>query len=172
MPTKLSDWKNDPDLQEEIRMQGIRRSLVRNAIIWTPIALVALGLLLFFAFDQITGGNRGSWFFVGVLTVLNILVGYQSLSALRDLLGSPAVIEGYVTRRWSRTDSFVMRSHYIRIAKKILRVDGLLHGDVDQGDYLRVEYYPHSAIVIRVSKIDPPGKEPRSASSSAASSAG
>lgn len=166
---KANDWSKDPALQEEIRSQGLRGGLIRTAVIWTPISLLLVGALIFFTYDEITGGDRGSWFFVGVLTLLSVLSVTMGGAALLDLAGSPAVIEGYVKRSWTRTDSFVVRSHYIKIDKQILRVDKLLHGDVGEGDYLRVEFYKHSSIVIRLQKVAPPGRESERAEAAQAS---
>lgn len=158
-----------PALEEEIRAQGLRRGLVRSAIIWTPIAVVLIGALIFFAFDEATGGDRGSWFFVGVLTLFSGLTGTMAYSALRDLMGAPAEIEGYVRRSWSRTDSFVVRNHYIKVGKQIIRTGPVLYGLVKEGDYVRVDYFKHSSLAIRIEKIQPPEHEGKPAGARQAS---
>lgn len=150
------NWKDDPQLQAALAESRVRSSLMRSAIIWTPLFLAALVAFLFFAFDEATGGDRGSWFLVGLLTVFSVLLGFQALQPLLDLFGEPAEVSGVVVRRWSRTDSLVVRSHYIRIERKIFRIDRDLHGDLAEGDNIRVRYYPHSAAVIAVERLAPP----------------
>jgi hypothetical protein len=48
-----------------------------------------------------------------------------------------------------------MRSHYIRLdGNEIFRIDNLYHGEAKAGDYVRVRYYPRSAVVIELEKIE------------------
>ena len=49
------NWKDDPHLQAALAENRVRGGLVRSAIIWTPLFLVALGAFVFFAFDEATG---------------------------------------------------------------------------------------------------------------------
>jgi len=159
MMPRAKDWSTDPQLQEEILEQGLRGGLVRTAVIWTPITLVLAGCFAFFAYDEATGGDRGSWFFVGILTIATAVTGTLALSAWRDLRAEPATIEGYVRRVWTKTDSFIVKTHYIKIDKQILRVDRMLHGEIAEGDYIRVDFYKHSTIVIRVTKLPDPARQ-------------
>ena len=155
-------WQDDPEIRRQIERGHARTSLIRGAAIWLPFfVLSALGFL-FFAFDEATGGDKGSWFLVLILLGLAVLFGFQGLQPLWDLFTPPTEVRGWVTRRWSRSDSLVVRSHYIRINnKQIFRIDRDVHGDVKEADFLRVEYYPHSATVVEVEKVPPPeGEKP------------
>lgn len=149
------NWKDDPYLQATLAENRVRGGLVRSAVIWTPLFLIVAVALAYFAFDEITGGDSGSWFLVALLTVFSVLLGFQAIQPLLDLLGQPAEITGVVARRWSRTDSLVVRSHYIRIERKIFKIDRDIHGDIAEGDRVRVRFYPHSAAVIEVERLGP-----------------
>src|SRR5687768_1230488 len=99
------------------RERSLRRGIIRSAIIWTPMFAILIGLWVFFLWDRITGPEYGStWFLMVVLTVFGILFGVQSISALRDLFGKPGEESGIVSRQWTKRDSFVWKSYYIRMA--------------------------------------------------------
>ena len=66
-----------------------------------------------------------------------------------------------MTRRWSRSDSLVMRSHYLRLGKRILRGDVDLLANIKEDDWVEVTFYSHSAVIVWVEKAVPPeGEEP------------
>jgi hypothetical protein len=153
------NWQDDKELFAAQMRRHARTRLFRSAIIWTPLFVVSGSALVFFTVDRaFLGGDRGgTWFLVVVLSILTVLFGFQSIQALLDVFGHTRELTGQVIRRWSRTDSLVVRSHYIRMdTKQIFQVDRTLHGDVAEGDWLRLEYYPHTAILITVDKVPPP----------------
>jgi hypothetical protein len=150
------DWREDDEIQRALAEQRVRRGLWRSAIIWTPLFLVAGAAWLFFLADELTGGERGGWFLIVVLTIFCILFGTQSIQAIRDLRSKPTEVEGVITRRWTRSDSLVLRSHYLRIEGKLLRGDLDLIADVKAGDFARVRFYPHSAVITDVQKLQQP----------------
>lgn len=132
---------------------------MRSAVIWTPIFLVALFGFGFYLVDELFALNQGStWFLVVALAVLASLFGFQSVQAILDLRSEPRELTGEITRRWSRSDSFVMKSHYIRIGGKILRGDVFLLAEVAEGDTVKVRYYPHSAIMAALEKVKTPAE--------------
>lgn len=152
----MSSWQDDPDIAEQIRIRSVRMGILRSAIIWTPFFLLSLGAFLFFFFDQVTGGDRGSWFLLVVLAIFSLLFGTQSIQSLVDLFGEPRTMEGEVTRRWARNDSFVLRTHYVRIEKTILRGDRALLDPIKVGDRVTATFYPHSAVLISIAKLPEP----------------
>jgi hypothetical protein len=156
------NWQDDPAVQDALELQRARNRILRSAVIWTPFFVVSLAGLVFFFFDRLlTGGdNGGTWFLVVVLGVLTFLFGFQSIQSLLDIFGHVHESTGLVTRRWSRTDSLVMRSHYFRLDnKQIFHVDTLQHREVKEGDRVRVRYYPHSSLVVKVEKLVPEEEE-------------
>ena len=154
-------WQDDPAIQAEMHRQGVRGRVLRSAIIWTPIcALFALLLLFYFADTLFNGGDRGgTWVLVVVLAIVTSLFGFQAMQAVLDLASEPRTKTGEVSRRWSRTDSFVMRSHYIRLEKHILRGDAYQLAGISEGDYVEVTFYPHSATLVWAEKVARPDQE-------------
>ena len=152
MPT--NEWLDDPEIQAQLRARSVRNGILRSAILWTPFFVAALGAFLFFLFDQIIDGGRGTVFLVIVLAALSTLFGFQSIQAIADLFGEPKLLSGVVLRRWSKMDSLVMRTHYLRIEKTILRGDADLLGGVNAGDRVEVRFYRHSAVVIGLKTLE------------------
>ncbi len=151
------NWQDDPEIRRQTQEREVRGRVLRSALMWTPIFALAGGALLFFLVDQLVDGGRGSWFLVGVLTIFAFLFGFQSIQSLLDLWGHPRQREGLVTRRWARNDSFVIRTHYVRIDKNLLlRGDVHILDDIKEGDAVSVRYYPHSAVVVQIERIVPP----------------
>ncbi len=147
-------WEHDPEIAAKLIEHRVRNGLIRSAVIWTPLFLVTAGGCLFYIADQVFSLDKGgTWFLVVVLAVLALLFGFQAFQALLDLRASPEEESGTVSRRWSRSDSLVMRSHYIRIGDHILRGDLLLLDGVKEGDEVRVRYFPHSAVLVAVEKL-------------------
>ncbi len=159
------NWQEDDELRIEMKKQSVRSRIMRSAILWTPLFLVSLGGTLFYLFDTATGGDRGgTWVLVVILAVLATLFGFQSVQSLMDLRAAPQSTSGFVTRRWSRSDSFVMKSHYVRIEKRILRGDLDLLDGIVEDDHVQVSFYPHSAVIVWLEKTPPPetnGEESR-----------
>ena len=154
----MTNWRDDPDIQEEMHRRGVRARILRSAIVWTPLFVVMAALFLFFLWDTALNseGHGGSWVLVVILGIMASLFGFQAIQALLDLYGEPHNRTGMVTRRWSRSDSFVIKSHYIRLGKQILRGDEYQLAGVKDGDYVDVTYYPHSAVVIWLEKMPSP----------------
>ena len=149
-----NEWLDDPEIQAQIRARSVRNGILRSAILWTPFFVAASGALLFFLFDQVIDGGRGTIFLVIVLAVLSTLFGFQSVQAILDLFGEPKTLRGAVLRRWSKMDSLVMKTHYLRIEKTILRGDVDLIGGVNAGDIVEVRFYRHSAVVVGLKTIE------------------
>lgn len=140
-------------LEQEARA---RAAVVRQAVVWTPLFLAAAGAFVFFFIDEARGGDRGSWFLVGLLGVFTLLSGHMSIQALRDLSSGPVEQEGLVTRRWARTDAFIFRSHYVRVEPGIiLRIDPRSH-EISEGDYVSVRFYRGTGVAVIFERREPP----------------
>ena len=153
---------SDPTMQRIEQERRARSSLVRNAVIWMPLFLIAFGALLWFAVDVFfnDGERGGTYFLLVVLSVFSFLFGYQGIHATLDLIQGDTTMEGIVTRR--QWNEFVMaapviKSHYIRGNRsQIFRIDNYYHGDAKAGDVVRVRYYPRSAVVIELERLEIP----------------
>lgn len=159
------NWHDDPILAKERYHAGVRGKLLRSTLIWGPPFLLVFGALLFFGFDRafMGGDHGGTWFLVIVLGILSLLFGFQAIGSLRDYLSKPVTAEGRVTRRWARSDSFVIKTHYIRLGKQILRGDQLVLDGIKEGDYIEASYYPKSAVLVWVEKKEAPKQESEAA---------
>lgn len=151
----------DPILAEQARQRTIRKRILRSGLFWTPLFLICGGALIFFFIDRLLGlDNGGTWFLVVVLSLFTALTGSQSIQAIADLAGSPQTSVGEVRRRWSKLDSFVMRTHYIRLESTILRGDTALLDGIRTGDKVTARYYKHSGVLISISKLEPVEEAP------------
>lgn len=154
---------DQPEYQLEAQRARARGSLIRTVLVWSPFFIAALGALLYFGVGQLFDFGEG-WFLVVVLAIVTFLLGFQSLGALRDLSRGTSEVSGQVTRRWARRDSLVIKSHYVRIDHgKIIRLDGIFHTDVAEGDTVKVVYYPSSMVAVTVEKCRQPEDDPATA---------
>jgi hypothetical protein len=142
-----------PELQAE--GNSARRAVIRDAIIYTPLMLGGLGLLAWMLAVRLFGDREPSWVLFGVVTAVTLLVGFMSTASLRDLKTGAQEVTGPITKKWRRTDSLFVRSHYFAVGGKILHVntvDWHLH---DEGDNVTVRFYPRTGAVVSVERIKP-----------------
>ncbi len=153
--------QDDAQTLETQSKRGVRNSLIRTAITWTPFFVAAFGAFLFFLVDTLLGGDRGTTFLLVVLGFFSLLFGSQAIQAWLDLLGSHVERTGQITRRWKRRDSIVMATHYIRLDhKEILRGDRLVFGELQPGDHAVVRFYRHSAVAFWAEAVERPEIDP------------
>jgi hypothetical protein len=135
--------------------RSARVTLIRDAAIYTPLSIAGVVLTVLSAIGVINAG--------GVLTViealLTLLFIYQATQALRDLRSPLLRTEGVVTRRWSRMDFFVTRSHYIAIGRKIFNLPAADWYQVEENAQIALLHYPHTGTVARVERIPKPPAE-------------
>lgn len=151
-------WDTDPAIQKELRARSVRGKLLRSAVIWGPLFLVTLAGTLFYTADILFMDREygATWVLVTIVGILAVLFGFQAVQSLLDFFDHPRTEKGYVTRRWARSDSLVVRSHYMRLERKILRGDAFLLAGIKEGDYVEATFYPHSAVLVWVDKAEPP----------------
>lgn len=153
------NWQDDPELQNARQREQIRGRLLRSSIFWGPPFLICAALLVFFTVDRfVLHEYGGTIFLLVILTIFTGLLGFQASQAFLDYIGEPVVESGLVTRRWARSDSFVLKTHYIRIGKHILRGDQLILDGIREGDYVEATFYPHSAVLVSVEKRENPAE--------------
>lgn len=152
------NWHDDPEIQRARQRRAVRGRLLRSTLLWGPPFLICAGAFVFFFIDRaFLGSENGStWFLVIVLAVLSLLFGFQAIQSFMDFIGEPVTQTGLVTRRWARSDSFVIKSHYIRLEDSILRGDQFILDGIKEGDWVEATYYPKSAVLIWVDKREAP----------------
>jgi hypothetical protein len=147
-------WQDDPKLQKDLRARSVRGKILRSAIIWGPLFLLTLAGTVFYTADILFMDRQygATWVLVTIVGILAVLFGFQAVQSALDLFDKPRTESGYVTRRWARSDSLVVRSHYMRLEGKILRGDAYLLAEIKEGDYVEATFYPHSAVLVWVDK--------------------
>ena len=137
-----------PGLEEAYR--AARLSLIRVALVFTPLFLLSLAGIGIIIFSLVREGPGGLIITLVLLSLAAFLTGHQSIQSLRDLRSSPRVSSGAVERKWSRADLFVLRSYYIYVGRSVFKVSPLIYHELEEADTVSVNHYPHTNTVIAV----------------------
>ena len=137
-----------PGLEEAYR--AARSSLIRVALVFTPLFLLSLTGMGIVIFNLVREGPSGLIITLLLLSLAAFLTGHQSIQSLRDLRSSPTVSNGLVDRKWSRADLFVLRSYYIYVDRSVFKVTPLIYTELEEGDTVSVNHCPHTNTVISV----------------------
>ena len=140
-----------------------RGGVVRDAVLYTPLAVAGLGFLIWMLAVRLFGDREPSWVLFGVVTAVTLLVGFMSQASLRDLASGPKTVSGPITKKWRRTDSLFVRSHYFAVGGKILHVDPVEYQLHNEGDSVSIRYYPHTGSVSSVEDVKEPAPLPGTA---------
>ncbi|MGB6894647.1 MAG: hypothetical protein WBF37_01700 [Dehalococcoidia bacterium] len=127
--------------------RSARVSVIWSGVLYTPFFLAALagaGVLIRSLADDFEGGTVVG---VAIVGVVALLTGYQSIQALRDLFTKPVETRGVVERKWSRSDFFVARSHYVMVKRNVFHIEPFEFVEVELGDTVSVIHYPHTSTV-------------------------
>jgi hypothetical protein len=130
-----------------------RRRLIRDAAIYTPIFLVVLAAWGVALASVIAVEGGGGIFFLVLLALVAMLVGYQSIQSLRDLWSTPVTTEGEIARMWRRAELLLFPAYYIYVKRRVFRVSPLVYHQVGRGDMVVVTHYPHTSTVIAVERL-------------------
>ncbi len=126
-----------------------RRTVIRTAIVYTPLLIGALLATL----AALAGG---AIVLVVILALVSILLGFQSVGALRDLRSEITETRGAVRRRWSRRNFLFWQSHYIHVGGTIFTIEKLPYEIIKPGDDLVIKHYPHTGTVEGLGIVRPP----------------
>jgi len=137
-----------PDLEEAYR--AARSSLRRTVLVFTPLFLLSLAGIGIIIFNLAREGASGLIITLVLLLLAAFLTGHQSIQSLRDLRSLPTVSSGLVDRKWSRADLFILRSYYIYVDRSVFKVTPLIYSELEEGDTVSVNHYPHTNTVIAV----------------------
>ena len=141
--------------------QKHRRTVIRQAVVYTPSALFVL-VLLGISLVSIAGGSYGAIIPAVILGLVSLALVSQSVAALRDLFGQPTTTTGVVRRAWSKGMLLgFFRSYYLLVGKAVFDVGVVVHAQVQEGDRLEVHHWPHSKTVISVRKLKLDGTSQR-----------
>ena len=140
-----------------------RASVIRTAIIYTPLFILTLLAALLILFGVWDGGIV----LLVIALVLAVLFGYQCIQSLRDLRAEMRTTRGPVARVWSKMDLLVTRSYYLSINRGIYRVPFQAYYDLREevkrlraaglaDDYaieVEIVHYPHTGTVESVQQV-------------------
>ncbi len=138
-------------MKEEISLA--RRRLVRDAIIYTPIFVAVLVAWAVALAGVIRQGGGGGVFLLVLLTLVALLVGFQSLQSLRDLRSTLVTSEGEVRRKWRRAEFLLFPAYYLYLNRNVFRITPLTYHQVQPGDFVAVLHYPHTSTVVSVTRL-------------------
>lgn len=136
------------ELIEERR--GHRGVLKRAALLYTPGAIVAIGVTSVSVWSLIQGSYAAIFagFIVGAVA---FALTVQATTAIRDLRSEPTFTRGEVRRSWSKGNVLIFfRSHYLRVERTFFVVSPVVSMAVQPGDIVEVHHWPHTGNVIRV----------------------
>jgi len=111
------------------------------------VSLAGIGIVIF---SLVREGPGGLIITAVLLSLAAFLTGHQTIQSLRDLRSSPGLTSGPIERKWSRADLFVLRSYYIYVDRSVFKVTPLIYHELEEGDAVSVNHYPHPNTVIAV----------------------
>lgn len=133
--------------------QKHRRTVIRQALMYTPCAVLVL-LLLGISLVSIASGRYGAIIPAVILGLVALALVSQSIAALRDLYAEPTTTTGTIRRAWSKGMVLgFFRSYYVLVNRAVFDVGVVVYAQVQEGDRLEVQHWPHSKTVISVRKI-------------------
>jgi hypothetical protein len=89
--------------------------------------------------------------------LVGLLLGYQVVQSLRDLVSKPVETTGLVERRWSKADFFLFRNSYVFVGRNVFRLTPEQYIECDLGDTVRIVHYPHTAAVEAIEVVQRAG---------------
>ncbi len=136
-----------------------KNAVLRSALLFTPflaITLFGLGWIgSEIARDGATGGRVIGLVFVASVA---LLLGYQVVQSIRDLLSQPVETIGEVERSWTRKEMFLFRNSYVFMDREVYRVPPEQYIDLTPGDKVRIVHLPHTGAVETIERVGPDGE--------------
>jgi len=130
-----------------------RKSILRNALIYTPAALVALVLFMIPLFALLSG-EGGATVPAVILALLVTALVYEAVAALRDLRSEPVVTVGEVDRIWKKSRLLIFgRQNYLLIQKRVFEVGPVTAMELSVGEAISVQHWPNTLRVITVERV-------------------
>jgi hypothetical protein len=132
-----------------------RTALVRSVLLFSPFLVIVLA-----AFVALIAGDVSGGAVIGVVVValVALLLAYQVVQTLRDLLTRPIETVGLVERHWNRNEFFLFRNTYIFVEGDVYRLSPEQELHVEIGHTVRVRHYPHTGTVDAIEVLEPAAK--------------
>ena len=125
-----------------------RRSIMRSTTVWLPIFSLFAAGAVFFLVRALTD-DAGAWVGFAILGLIALLMLPLLVAALQDLRAAPIETEGPLTRKWSKSDFFIVRGYYVLLGKRVFRVDKTTWLSLPEPPgRVHLLHYPHTNTLI------------------------
>ena len=131
-----------------------KNAVLRSALLFTPFLAITLFGLGFIVREIATEGATGGRI-VGLVLVASValLLGYQVVQSIRDLLSETVETVGEVERSWTRKEMFLFRNSYVFLDRNVYRVPPEQYLELSPGDKVRIVHLPHTGVVETIERI-------------------
>ncbi len=129
--------------------------VLRSTILFTPFLVITLGAFAFIISKIATEGATAGRI-VGLILVGSVvlLLTYQVVQSIRDLMAETMETIGEVERSWTRNDMFLFRNSYVFVDRNVYRVPPEQYIDLSPGDKVRIVHLPHTGAVETIERIE------------------
>lgn len=135
-----------------------RRPIWRNALIYTPAALLTVSLF-FLSVSGLISGNAGAVLPAILLGLIGFALVYESRAALRDLRSEPVMTEGEVDRVWKKSKLLIFgRQDYLLVSKQVFEVGPITATELSVGQAVSIRHWPYTMRVVSVGRLPSPDK--------------
>ena len=130
-----------------------RNPIVRNALIYTPAAVVTVGFF-FLSLSGLLSGNVGATLPAILLALIGFALVYEAIAPLRDLRSEPVVTEGEVGRIWKKSKLLIFgRQDYLLVQKQVFEVGPITATELSVGQTVSIQHWPRTMRVISVGRV-------------------
>lgn len=129
-------------------------AVLRSTLLFTPFLAVTLFGLAFIVRELVAEGPTAGRF-VGLVLVASValLLAYQVVQSIRDLLAETVETVGEVERSWTRNDLFLFRNSYVFLGRNVYRVPPEQYLELSPGDKVRIVHLPHTGAVETIERV-------------------
>lgn len=126
-----------------------RRALLMRGAVYIPSAALATALFVY----ALTALPQ-SLIMVIIVGIFTLPLDMEAVSVIRDFSSQPVVTEGRIDRKWSKARfAFFGRVHYLIVEKKLFEVGAVAGLELQLGDRVRVEHWPHSHTLVSIARV-------------------
>ncbi|MCC6237991.1 MAG: hypothetical protein IT299_10505 [Dehalococcoidia bacterium] len=139
-----------------------RRGILRKALVFTPAALLFVGVTLAALYNAVTN-SMGALVGAVVFGIPAAALTYEAWSCLGDLRSEPMTTRGVVTRMWHKgTVLWMTRSYYLLVnvsgnprgEQRFFVVPQETYLQLDEGRTIEVRHWPHTNAVIALEEVE------------------
>ncbi|MEX1255615.1 MAG: hypothetical protein WEE64_14850 [Dehalococcoidia bacterium] len=129
-------------------------AVLRSVLLFSPFLAITLIILALIVQDVgREGASAGSIVGLVIVGFVTLLLGYQVIQGLRDLLSQTKETVGLVERRWSRSEFLFFQNTYIFVERNVFRIEPEHALDIESGSVVRITHLPHTGTVESVEVV-------------------